>query len=77
MENVAVQGAATEEAQEVENVVADKEVHAEMDGEDLLSVAHQDEFSNHGNLKMNPGIIVIERIQVTPLGTIEGGKFHG
>jgi len=74
---VAVQGAATEEAQEVENVVADKEVHAEMDGEDLLSVAHQDEFSNHGNLKMNPGIIVIERIQVIPLGTIEGGNFHG
>ena len=76
-ENVAAPGVATEEAQEAENVAADKEVRVEMDGEDLLSVAHQDEFSNHGNLKMNPGIIVIERIQVTPLGTIEGGNFHG
>ena len=76
-ENVAAQGVATEEAQEAENVAADKEVRVEMDGEDLLSVAHQDEFSNHGNLKMNPGIIVIERIQVIPLGTIEGGNFHG
>ena len=76
-ENVAAQGVATEEAQEAENVAADKEVRVEMDGEDLLSVAHQDGFSNHGNLKMNPGIIVIERIQVIPLGTIEGGNFHG
>jgi hypothetical protein len=49
-----------------------------MDGEDLLSVVHQAEFSDHGNLKMNLDTIVIEKIQVIPLiRTIEEGKFHG
>jgi len=68
----------TEAAQEVATETADKAVRVEMDGEDLLSVVHQAGFSDHGNLKMNLDIIVIEKIQVIPLiRTIEEGKFHG
>jgi hypothetical protein len=68
----------TEEDQEVAKETADKEVRVEMDGEDLLSVVRQAEFSDHGNLKMNLDTIVIGKIQVIPLiGTIEEGKFHG
>ena len=71
------QEVATEEAQGAATETADKAVRVEMDGEDLLSVVHQAGFSDHGNLKMNLDTIVIERIQVIPLGTIEEGKFHG
>ena len=74
----AAQEAVIEAAQGVANETADKEVRVEMDGEDLLSVAHQAGFSNHGNLEINLDTIVIERIQVIPLmATIEEGKFHG
>jgi hypothetical protein len=72
------QEAVTEEPQEAATETADKAVRVEMDGEDLLSVVHQAEFSDHGNLKMNLDTIVIEKIQVIPLiRTIEEGKFHG
>jgi hypothetical protein len=71
------QEAVIEAAQEAVIETADKEVRVEMDGEDLLSVAHRVEFSNHGNLEINLDTIVIERIQVIPLGMIEEGVFHG
>ena len=79
--------AAIEETQEVANaaivetqgaaIKADKEVRVERDGKDLLSVAHQAEFSDHGHLRIHLDTITIEKIQVIPLIVmIEEGKFH-
>jgi hypothetical protein len=82
-----VANAAIEETQEVANaaivetqgaaIKADKEVRVERDGKDLLSVAHQAEFSDHGHLRIHLDTITIEKIQVIPLIVmIEEGKFH-